>query len=79
MSGMSISTTRPSRKNEDAVVDKKKQQQLENLLDKGPTTRTSIVFTKDQHRRYKIYLAQNGKKMNDDIMEYVESCIKDIP
>lgn len=70
---------RPSRKNTGNQPDKQKQKQLENLLDNGPTVRTSVVFTEDQHRRYKIYLAQNKKKLKEDLLAYVDECIKDIP
>lgn len=56
----------------------KKGSQIADLADEVETVRTSIVFTADQHRRYKIYLATQGKKMKDDLMKYVESCIKDI-
>ena len=70
---------RPSKKRAEDEANKQKQKQLENLLDIGPTVRTSIVFSEDQHRRYKIYLAQNKKKLKDDLLAYVDECIKDIP
>lgn len=74
---MNLTAGRPSKNVSEA--DKRKAKQLENLLDDGPTVRTSLVFTADQHRRYKIYLAQNKKKLKGDLIAYVEECIKDIP
>ena len=59
-------------------IDRRKVQQLESVKDDGQTVRSSIVFTEDQHRRYKIYLAQNKKKLKEDLLNYVDNCIKDI-
>jgi len=70
---------RPSRKAAETELDKRKQKQLENLLDDGPTVRTSLVFPEDLHRRYKVFLAQNKKTIKDDLLAYVEECVKDIP
>lgn len=67
-----------SEKQKKTALGIKKGSQISDLADDVETVRTSIVFTADQHRRYKIYLATQGKKMKDDLMKYVESCIKDI-
>ena len=74
---LNVKAGRPSKQATDEQ-DKRKAKQLENLLDNGPIVRTSVVFTEDQHRRYKIYLAQNKKKLKEDLIAHVEECIKDI-
>lgn len=68
---------RPSKKNPNAI-DPQKQKLLENLLDKGPTVRTSLVFSAEQHRLYKMYLAKNGKTIKDDLLAHVDECIRSL-
>lgn len=52
--------------------------QLESLKDEGPQTRTSLSIDADKHRRYKIYLLQQGKSLREDFTDYIDKCIKDI-
>lgn len=81
MSGINISAGRPSREKgveETPMLDKRKSKLMENLLDEGPTVRSSLVLSADRHRRYKIYLAQNRKNMKDHLTSLIDECIKDI-
>jgi len=82
MSGINIKVGRPSQKKdaeEIPMLDKRKSKLMENLLDVGPTVRSSLVLSEDRHRRYKIYLAQNRLNMKDHLTSLIDECIKDIP
>lgn len=54
------------------------EKRLKSVRDSGKKMRTSIEIDEDEHRRFKIYLANQQTTFRDDILKHIRKCIKDI-
>lgn len=58
--------------------EKAAQKRLKSVRDDSKKVRTSIELDADDHRRFKIYLANKGTKYREEVLKYIKKCIKDI-
>lgn len=58
--------------------EKAAQKRLKSVRDDSKKVRTSIEMDADDHRRFKIYLANKGTTYREEVLKYIKKCIKDI-
>lgn len=82
--GLSLSIDTPSDKTvtmlggSSNTNDKAAQKRLKSVRDDSKKVRTSIEMDADDHRRFKIYLANKGTTYREEVLKYIKKCIKDI-
>lgn len=71
MNSKVLSAGRPSKKKSDDKL-------LQSLMDDQETKRVSFVIPAENHRKLKMYAAQEGKTVTEILNAYIEKVIQEV-